>query len=352
MPKFLLLSLFLLWFHTQSFAQLADNGAGSLKNFIWWMDWADVKIEDGATKTFITGDGLTVTATFSGVAGTPLAPSIMDTWNGAILKNLYNFSDPTIKPAISVSNNFNNSRFTITLRATRRGKPVAFALVASDAEASNSLETLTMNTTAGNWRTLEFFRNSTQVNSPASGCGTQTISISETYAGTPNVGQLPIVATDVPAATGTVTVDVRLLRTTHGGSAVALGIMAAVDEGDLPASYGYATHQLVYATQNPCNDRAPLPLTALETDLKLGSIAGDADTVGMTDDNLQGQDEDAVTTFNDYNGNGSYDVIVPLSNTTGKTAYLTGWFDYNRNGMFDSNESATAAIAPNATTAM
>ncbi|PSL19908.1 CshA/CshB family fibrillar adhesin-related protein [Chitinophaga ginsengisoli] len=350
MPKFLLLSLFLLWFHTQSFAQLADTGAGSLKNFIWWMDWADVKIEDGATKTFITGDGLTVTATFSGVAGTPLAPSIMDTWNGALLKNLYNFSDPTIKPAISVPNNFNNSRFTITLRATRRGKPVPFALVASDAEASNSLETLTMNTTAGNWRTLEFFRNSTQVNSPASGCGTQTISISETYAGTPNVGQLPIVATDVPATTGTVTVDVRLLRTTHGGSAVAFGIIAAVDEGDLPASYGYATHQLVYATQNPCNDRAPLPLTALETNLKLGSIAGDADTVGMTDDNLQGQDEDAVTTFNDYNGNGSYNVIVPLSNTTGKTAYLSGWFDYNRNGMFESNESATATIAPNATT--
>ncbi|UPK67931.1 CshA/CshB family fibrillar adhesin-related protein [Chitinophaga filiformis] len=350
MPKFLLLSTFLLWFHTQSFAQLADKGAGSLKNLVWWMDWADVKIEDGITKTFITADGLTITATFSGVAGTPLAPGIMNTWNGAILKNLYNFSDPAIKPAIAAPNNFNNSNFTLTVKATRRGKPIAFTLVASDAEASNSLETLTMTTSAGNWRTLEFFRNSSQVNNPASGCGTQTISITETYAGTPNVGQLPIVATDVPA-TGNVKVDVSLLRSTHGSSAVAFGIIEAVDEGDLPASYGYATHQLVYATQNPCNAQAPLPATAWDTNLKLGSIAGDADAVGMSDDNQQGQDEEAVTAFRDYNGNGVYDVTVPLTNTTGKTAYLSAWFDYNRNGMFEVNESVTATVAPNATVA-
>lgn len=350
MPKFLLLSSFLLLFYGQSFAQFADNGTGTMKNLVWWMDWADMKIEDGATKTFTTTDGLTVTITLTGVAGTPLVPSIMNTSNSAILKNLYDFSNPAIKPALLVPNNFNNSRLTITVNATRRGRPAAFTLVAADADGSNSLETLTLNTSAGNWRTLEFFRNSSQVNNPASGCGTQMISISDTYAGTPGVGQLPIVATDVPS-TGALTVDVRLLRSTHGSSAVAFGIIAAVDEGDLPASYGYASHQLVYATQNPCNDRAPLPVTTWDTDLKLGSIAGDGDTVGTTDDNQRGQDEEAVTAFRDYNGNGSYDVTVPLSNTTGKTAYLTGWFDYNRSGAFDANESATAIVAPNATVA-
>lgn len=350
MPKLLLLPLFLLWFHIQSFAQLADNGTGTMKNLVWWMNWADVTIEDGATKTFITADGLTITATFSAVAGTPVVPSIMNTWSGAILKNLYNFSDPAVKPAIFVPNNFNNSRFTITFNATRRGRPVAFTLVASDAEASNSLEIVEMTTNAGNWRILEFYKNSTQVSNPATGCGTQMISISDTYGGTAGVGQLPVVATDVPAS-GNVTVDVRLLRTTHGSSAVAFGIIAAFDEGDLPASYGYASHHLIYATQNPCNINAPLPVTAWETSLRLGSIAGDADVIGMTDDNLLGQDEEAITSFRDYNGNGTYDVTVPLSNNTGKTAYLTGWFDYNRSGTFDANESATVTVAPNATVA-
>lgn len=350
MPKFLLLPSFLLLFHSQSFAQFADEGTGNLKNIVWWMDWADMTIEDGATKTFTTADGLTITATFSGVAGTPLAPAVMSTWSGAILKDLYNFTDLAIKPAISVGNNFNNSRFTITMHATRRGRPAAFTLVASDAEVCNSLEILALNTSAGNWRMLEFFRNSSQVNNPVSGCGTQTINISATYGGVPGIGQLPVVATDVPS-TGTITVDVGLLRTTHGGSAVAFGIIAAVDEGDLPASFGYASHQLVYATQNPCNSSTPLPVTTLGNNLKLGSIAGDADSPDMTDDNLKGQDEEAVTAFRDYNGNGIYDVTVPLSNTTGRTAYLTGWFDYNRNGVFDTNESATATVAPDATVA-
>lgn len=350
MPKFLLLPSFLLLFNSQSFAQFADNGTGTMRDLVWWIDWADMKIEDGATKTFVTADGLTVTVALSGFAGTPLTSSVMNTGGVAILRQLYDFSDPAVKPALFVPGNFNNSRFTITVNATRKGRPAAFTLIASDAEACNSLETLAMNTSAGNWRTVEFFRNSSQVNNPASGCGTQMISISETYAGTPGSGQLPIVATDVPSE-GTVTVDVRLLRSTHGSSAVAFGIIAGADEGDLPASYGYAFHQLVYATRYPCNDRAPLPVTAWATNLKLGSIAGDADTSGMTDDNQQGTDEEAVTAFRDYNGNGSYDVTVPLTNTTGKTAYLTGWFDYNRNGTFDAGESATTTVAHNATAA-
>lgn len=349
MPKLLLL-LFLLWFHIQSFAQMADSGTGTLKNLVWWMNWADVMIQDGATKTFITADGLTVTATFSSVAGTPISPGTMNTGSGAILKDLYNFSDPAVQPAIVVPNSFNNSRFSITFNATRRGIPVGFTLVASDAEACNSLETVELTTSAGNWRILEFYKNSTQVNNPVNGCGTQTISISETYGGTPGVGQLPVVATDVPAS-GNVTVDVRLLRSAHGSSAVAFGIIAAVDEGDLPASYGYASHQLVYATQNPCNYQAPLPSTGLETHLRLGSIAGDADLPDMTDDNLRGQDEEAVSAFSDYNGNGTYEVTVPLQNTTGKTAYLTGWFDYNRSGTFDVNEFVTVAVPPNVTVA-
>jgi gliding motility-associated-like protein len=350
MPRLLLLSSFLLLIHTQSFAQFADTGTGAMKDLVWWMDWADLKIEDGAARTFTTADGLTVTATFSAVAGTALVTSNMNTGGGAVLNKLYDLSGPAVKPALLVRNTFNNSRFTITITATRKGKPAPFTLVATDAEASNSLESIVMTTTAGNWRTLEFFRNSSQVSNPASGCGTKSITISETYAGTMGVGQLPIMATDVPAG-APLTLDIRLLRSTHGSSAIVLGILSAADQGDLPDSYGYASHQLLYATENPCNYQAPLPLTTLQSTLRLGSIAGDADAVSMTDDNLQGQDEEAITSFRDYNGNGTYDITVPLRNNTGKNAYLSGWFDYNRNGVFEIHESVNVVVPPNATVA-
>jgi gliding motility-associated-like protein len=350
MPKFLLLPSLLLLLHTQSFAQFADTGTGNLKEIVWWMDWSDMKIENGATKTFTTADGLSVTVTISNVTGTPISPCKMNTWNGALLKGLYDFTDTTVRPALWVPNNFNNSSFTITANATRHGRPAPFTLVAADAEASSSLETLVLSSSAGAWQTIEFFRNSTQVNNPLTGCGTSTVTISETYAGTQGFGQLPLVATDVPAQT-TLKLDIGMLRTGHGSSAVALGILAKADEGDLPASYGYAFHQLVYATQNSCSYMPPFPLTTWQTALKLGSIAGDADSTGMADDNLNGLDEEAITVFHDYNGNGSYTVMVPLNNVTGKNAYLTGWFDYNRNGVFDITESAAAIVAPGATVA-
>jgi len=322
-----------------------------MKELIWWLDWTDVTIENGAKKVFTTADGLTVTVTISNFNGNPVVPNVMNTWVGAMLKGLYDFTNSAVRPALLTPNSFGTSSFTITATATRRGKPAAFTLVASDAEASSSLETLELTTSAGPWRTLEFFRNSTQVNSPLTGCNTRSIVVSETYAGTPGIGQLPVVATDVPA-NGMLKLDIGMLRTGHGASAIALGIIAAVDEGDLPASYGAASHQLVYATENACNYQAPLPLTTRQSTLRLGSVAGDADNPGMTDDNANGADEDAVAAFNDYDGNGNYEVIVPLMNTSGKDAYLSGWFDYNRDGVFDITEITTAVVPDNATTAI
>ena len=350
MPKFLLLPSLLLLFHTQSFAQYADIGTGNLKEVVWWIDWSGMKIENGATRTITTADGLSVKITIADVAGTPVSPAVMNTWNSAILKTLYNFTDTAVRPALFTPNNFNNSSFTITASATRYGRPAAFTLVAADAEASSSLETIVLKSSTGNWRSIAFYRNSTQVNNPATGCGTATVTISETYAGTPGMGQLPILATDVPSGTP-LKLDVGLLRTGHGSSAVAFGIIAKVDEGDLPASYGHAFHQLVYGTQHACNYQAPFPVTSLQQTLKLGSVAGDADSVGMTDDNLHGQDEEAISMFHDYTGGGTYTVNVPLNNATGKNAYLSGWFDYNRNGVFEMSELVTAVVLPDATIA-
>jgi hypothetical protein len=48
---------------------------------------------------------------------------------------------------------------------------------------------------------------------------------------------------------------------------------------------------------------------------------------------------------------GAPKLTVPVVNTTGKLATLAGWLDLNRNGSFDRDERAVAAVAPNATSA-
>lgn len=345
MPKFLLLSLSLFLFSNQVIAQHADLGNGSLKNEIWWINWAGMTVADGVTRTFTTTAGLTVTAGFSNVAGEVPVPVTMNTWSGALLHTHYDFSDLSVKPALLTSNTTNNGRFMLSVTVTRNGVPVPFRLVAADAEASAGDEVLSLTTSGGEWNTLEFFRNSMQTTNPLTGCGTQAIEIKDTYAGVTGLGQLPIVATET---TGTVSVDIRLLRSAHGRSAIALGIIAMADLGDLPASYGYAQHQLIYTNNGPCNINVPLPGITHITDLHLGALAGDADIEGIADD---GADEDALTTFPDYTGNGMYELTVPVRNTTGNNAWLSGWFDYNRNGSFSTNESVTVMVPAGAATA-
>ncbi len=117
--------------------------------------------------------------------------------------------------------------------------------------------------------------------------------ITDTYAGSPNLGQNPVVATNA-SSSGSLTVNCSFNRTELGQMALAFGIFSPVDRGDLPSGYGYAHHQLGFTNNNPCNFLPPLPsLTQSET-LKLGAVKGDADPTESTDDNAAGADEDAV----------------------------------------------------------
>jgi len=347
---------FLLLSGLQTLAQYADMGTGVLKDHIWWFDWSGFTVTDGASKIFTTADGLIVTVAFSNVSGEQVYPKVMNTWPGAVLHFLYDFSDPNIMPALLTPLTTQNSQFTLTVTATRNGAPASFTLVGADAEASLSpVENTTFITNGSNWRILEFFRNSSQTSNPVTGCGTQTVVITDTH--NPGslsppvpVGQNPMMATDAPSG-GTLQVDVRLEKTAWGGMAVAFGIFAPIDRGDLPASYGYAHHQLSFTGNNSCNFNPPFPGITQSGSLKLGAVMGDADAADGVDDNQNGVDEEAVQAFPDYTGNGTYSINVPLSNTTGGNAWLTGYFDYNRNGVFDLGEAVSVSVPSNATTA-
>jgi len=349
MRSFLLfLCLTLANLHVNS--QYATTGTGALRNQIWWFDWNGFTINNGATRSFTTDDGLNVTISFSGVLNPVLAPSVMNTWSGSLLHVLYNFTDPAVKPALFRhfdQGGITDTRFTMNISVTRNGQPTPFTFIAADAEASTIDEVTTFTTTGSNWTTLEFFRNSTQINNPLTGCGTATVAMNTTQGTGPVNGQNPILATN--AAMGQLSVGTTLINPVRGGMAVAFGLFSPVDRGDLPVSYGYAQHRLLYTNSNGCNYMPPFPVVSQDTRLKIGTMAGDADNVQSTNDNSNGVDEEGMSNFPSYNGSGSYQLTIPVSNTTGSPAYLTGLMDKDRNGSFSNTEAVTALVPANAT---
>jgi gliding motility-associated-like protein len=348
--------LLLLLAGSPCFSQFADQGSGNYTRQIWWLNWAGFTVQNGASKTFTTNNGLTIKASFSNVSAAVPTPWIMDTWPGSLLWFLYNFSDPTILPALYQENSPDNYNYTLTITATRNGQAVPFTLVTADAEASNSGETTTIQTNGGNWQSIEFFRNSTETDDPLAGCGTNNIAITNTYAGsltnpTP-YGQNVLITTQSPGANPLVVACNFNHAGTTGGMALAFGIFFPTDRGDLPVTgYGTAQHELLYTPSNSCNFNPPFPTLNQVTNLHIGLVPGDPDPIQYDNDDSIGVDEEGVSSFAVYNNTGTYSVNLTVTNTSGSNAFLTGWFDYNRDGTFESNESVTATIPNNATTA-
>src|SRR5580698_6889323 len=118
MRKLILATALITVCYIPAFAQYADLGIGVLKNQIWWFDWAGFTVAEGASRTFTTTDGLTVRVDFSNVTPHVPVPYVMDTYVGALLYLLYNFSDPTIMPALFDITSTQNFAYTLTINAT------------------------------------------------------------------------------------------------------------------------------------------------------------------------------------------------------------------------------------------
>src|SRR5688572_7333097 len=78
-------------------AQYATAGTGTMRNYISWFDWADVSISNNSTTNFTTADGMNVTVKLTDVTGPQVLPSVMNTWWGAVLWQLYDFTNPLVK---------------------------------------------------------------------------------------------------------------------------------------------------------------------------------------------------------------------------------------------------------------
>jgi hypothetical protein len=276
--------LFFICVHPIAKAQYADKGNGPLKNEIWWFDWAGMNLGTGDSKVVTLPDGLIVTYSILPISTQFPDARVMNTWTGAILHLLYDFTNPAILPALYHATTASplQCSFTVSVTATRNGLPVPFTVVAADAEASSPIEVTSLSTNGGRWQAIDFYRNSTQTTNPLSGCNTQNILINDTYGGSSQSGQNPVVAST--STTGNINVNVVLDHRTNGGMAMAFGIMAPIDRGDLPASYGYVQHGLTYSFNNGCNYMPPLPAATHSQALKLGAVAADADGIQTLDD--------------------------------------------------------------------
>lgn len=295
MPKLYSLTLAaLLLSQFQANAQYADGGTGTLKNHIYWCNWAGFSLTEGATKTFTTSDNLQVTATFSEVSGaTPVANYM--SYAG------YDFSNQAIKTAFNATG---TAHFKLAVTATRDGVPTPVTIAVTAAGGTS------FTTTGTTWNVL----------SGTAACGATTTTI--------------INAANVLTTT---TSDVKV--NLQNGSTAIFGILAAFDRGDLPASYGAAAHELNYTTVNGC-------ILAPQHNFILGNMPPDADSLKVIDD---GEDEDAIPTFPAYTGDGTYALTIPVQVST--DAYLAAWFDYNRNGTFETNEMVTVTVPAGSTNA-
>ncbi|MCY7334188.1 MAG: GEVED domain-containing protein [Pseudanabaena sp. CAN_BIN31] len=92
--------------------------------------------------------------------------------------------------------------------------------------------------------------------------------------------------------------------------------------------------------------------------LKLGANAPDADNGSLQninanadDNNGIPDDEDGVASFPVISAaSTSYTLSVSVNNTSGSLAYLVGWIDFNKNGVFETSEGSTVLNVASPTT--
>ncbi len=165
------------------------------------------------------------------------------------------------------------------------------------------------------------------------GAGTYTIrevlqtGFVQTYPGPAADDEHTIVLTGDPALDAT--------RTTG----LDFGNLLTVDYGDAPVSYGEASHGFVSGL-----------ILGAEWDSEQGSAfsdnaLGDDATGPLDGTGAVIDDEDGVLLTSPLvAGSTSNSVAITAVNSTGETAFVTGWFDFNHNGVFEDFERAISNV--------
>lgn len=131
-----------------------------------------------------------------------------------------------------------------------------------------------------------------------------------------------------------------------------LNPFANSDFGDAPDTFG-----TLLASNGPRHTASKFDATNNTAALMIGTKI-DLESDGIPNADANGDDNNNIndensTTFTVLNSTATtYTVTVPVTNTTGASATLKGWIDFNKNGIFDASEGVTATVANNATSAV
>ncbi|MFI0975804.1 isopeptide-forming domain-containing fimbrial protein [Streptomyces sp. NPDC021093] len=132
-------------------------------------------------------------------------------------------------------------------------------------------------------------------------------------------------------------------KTTAGSNADGAGCLIARDRGDAPDSY-----KTTDASDGPRHLRTPGLTLGTEWDAERGVDTAKLDT--KLDDTTGTADEDGLAgTWPTTVTGDTYTGEVAVTNTTGRTATLAGWVDFNANGTFEAAERTTAKATASGT---
>ena len=128
-------------------------------------------------------------------------------------------------------------------------------------------------------------------------------------------------------------------------------ITAGIDYGDAPNSFktvlnsatGYSGSGASHIIDNT------IKMGTAVTDAEADGVAATSPGDAVDDDNAGTDDEDGVTLLTNAT---TYTATVNVTNTSGSPAYLVGWIDFNKDGIFDPSEAQVFDQANNTSTAI
>jgi len=377
-------------------AAYATGGSSLYKEQVLWLTWGSTRnnvntypygrpdrtLSNGSASyaSIDVGNGryLCIEAVISNLNGDIRSYAPGD-YGGDSMDDMYNIggtgSNNKLVNGIRNEDSGDEVSFTITCKATLDGNPVRLAgLVIGDAESLDPSERFSA-IADGTWNIVELQKNLNvngeyvvrKNNDPS---GRQRIEFRRgNNQNTAAVSFLAFNESAYGAGNYEVAFDVTLKGS--GLTAIALGLLTInADRGDAPESYGDPLHLFegVIFTDDSIepgdgdvnlNHKDYVPGSMLLAPSNyIGTTGPDADQVTQHSDNALG-DDDNPTSTNEEDGwpaihkrwsyNATYkrgnvlQIQIPYSGLD--NAYVTGWIDFNWNGVFDEEERATA-VAP------
>lgn len=390
---------------TLTTAAFATGGESPYKKDVLWLTWGAQKASDlygkhnqslgNGSQSFASidmGDGryLCITATISNykrLSGrndiTSYAPG---NYGGDFLDKMYNIGGTgganRLVNGIVVDDS-SEASFTVTCKATIDGAPVRLSgMVLGDAESLASNENFDASG-FGEWTVVDQRKNLNYKNYDVKKTnlnnGKQKIDFLR--GNDKNTGAVAFLTFNENAYAVNdlaVTFDVRLKG--GGKTAIAIGLLPpGLDNGDAPESYGVASHML--EAKVPTSDNIPVnkegdwfPKT---TDLNtsnykvgglnnginnyLGTTAPDADFELYYSKDAKGDDNTGTAGPNEEDAwpealrrfshklfyKKGDKIVAEIAYSAFRDGYISGWIDFNQNGVFDDNERVSVAAPAN-----